>query len=118
MTIYEVFGVLLVLAMMSLVFVATRFVASANYRHQNIWQITLRAYVWRQDDFREWLSLNRVYLWSSLLVVCLVISILGLIGSFSHNKIFDRPELVIIISPFLWLSIVMMFRWFARRLRE
>jgi len=115
MTIMQIFGFLLVVAMMFLVYIVTRFVASAEYEDKGIWHITIRAYFWKDKKYIDWVKENRVYEWSTLLVVCLIVTILSLIPPFSKGVMFVRPELVMVISPILYLSIAMIYRWFAAR---
>lgn len=118
MMLYQILGVVLIITMMTLVFVATRFVSSVKYRDKGFWYITIRSYVWRDERYIEWSRENRVYLWSFILIITLCVTILGLIGSFAHNKMFDRPEWVLIVSPFLWFSLVQCYRWFVRKLKD
>jgi len=116
--IFDVCGFLLVGLMMLLVFVATRFVSTAQFNGNGIWQITIRAYIRRDIIYLEWIKSRKIYLWSSLLVITLCVSILGLIGSFSQREMFNRPQLVLIVSPFLWLSILKCYLWFVDKLKE
>lgn len=117
MTIYEVFGFLMIIGMMALVFVATRFVSGKKYNGKGIWHIVVNAYLRNKSHYKQWLHYNMVYLWSVLLILVLIVTILGLIGSFSHSKMFDRPKLILIVSPIVWLSIYKCYSWFVKKLR-
>lgn len=115
MTVYEFIGLLLVFSMMRVVFVATRFVAKAKMNGYGLWHITINGYLRRKEMYLEWLKYNKVYLWSTLLVVSMCASILGLIGAFSHSKMFDRPKLVMIVGPIIWLCVERCYTWFSKR---
>lgn len=116
-TIYDLIGFGLVTSMMALAFVVTRFIAEVKYNDKGLWHIIVRAYAWRDCRYREWIRDNRVYLWSPLLLVTLCATILGLIGSFSHSTMFDRPEWVLVISLPMWFSIYKTYQWFINKLK-
>lgn len=118
MTLYQILGVVLIITMMALVFVATRFVSSVKYLDKGFWYITIRSYIWRDRKYMEWSKDNTVYLWSFVLILTLCATILGLIGSFAQQRMFHRPEWILAISPFLWFSLVQCYRWFVKRLKE
>ncbi len=118
MTIYEVIGFIMVFSMMRVIFVATRFVSGARYRGYGLWHIGVNGFLRRKEHYLEWLRENKVYMWSALLVISLCTCILGLIGAFSHSKMFDRPKLVMIVSPVIWISIEAVYSWFVKKLKE
>lgn len=117
MGLYDFIGFLMVFGMMSVVFDATRFVSTACYLDRNLWYIMVRAYAWKDCIYIEWIKENRIYQWSCVLIVTLVIAILGLIGSFSKSNYFNRPELVYFVSPLIWFSIFKCNRWFTKKLK-
>lgn len=116
-TIYDIIGYGIVGSMMALAFVITRFVSAVRFNEKGLWHIIVRAYAWNDYRYREWIRENRVYLWSPLLLVTLCATILGLIGSFSHNTMFDRPEWMLIVSFPMWFFIYKSYQWFTNKLK-
>jgi len=83
----------------------------------------LRRWIFQKDDkYIKWLWKNKYYLKYTFFIIILLPIIALMLGSFMHNKIFDRPALLIQLSPFLWLAIAMLVddrigmfeRWFSR----
>jgi len=63
----------------------------------------LRRWIFQKDDkYIKWLWKNNIYLIYSVFLIFLLPIIALMLGSFMHNKIFDRPALLIQLSPFLW----------------
>lgn len=118
MVLYDFVGLAMVVGMMLVVFDATRFVSSVRFNGKDLWHITVRAYCWRDKRYIDWVRSNRVYHWSCLLITTLIVTILGLIGSFSKSNYFNRPEVIYIISPIIWLSIYKSNRWFTKKIRS
>lgn len=118
MMIYNILSFGLVLSMTGLVFIATRFISSAECNGHGIWHITINALFRGRQDYQNYLKSNSVYLWSVLLVMTLCVMTIALVGAFSHNKIFGRPEIISWAGPIFYLSIIMCFRWFVKKIKE
>lgn len=67
-----------------------------------------RRWIFQGDTkYLKWLWENKYYLKYYFFLIVLLPMIALMLGSFMHNKIFDRPELLIWLSPFLWVAIAM-----------
>jgi len=78
----------------------------------------LRRWIFQKDDkYIKWLLKNNIYIIYAVFLIVLLPIIALMLGSFMHNKIFDRPVLLINLSPFLWglvwLIIYNRIGWFS-----
>lgn len=118
MTFEQFIGFALISLMMGIVFLATQFVASAENNGKGLWYNTMRAVYWGDYKYREWLKNNTVYWWCVLLIICLCITIIGLIPPFREGKIYLRPFITLVVSIPLWISIFYTYKWFFKKIRS
>lgn len=112
----ELIGFTLILLMMGIVFLATRFVASARLDGKNIYYITVNAVFRGNKQYQEWIKHNSVYLWCILLIASLCVTVLCLIPEFIQHRVFNKPKVSLIVSVPLWLAIYKTYLWFFKKL--
>lgn len=104
-----------IVIMMALVFYITRFLSSSPY---GLYSSVIKGYFRGNEIRRAWINEYSVYYWSLLLNVCLIITILALCGSLSQMKFLNRPEIALIVSPFLWYSIYKRTKWYHNNIKK
>jgi len=118
MNLAQLAGFILICLMIGIVYLATRFVARAQYKGRGIYFLTINAWFRGHYEYRCWLRDNKVYHWVMLLIIALIPMILLLIEPFRQNKMFIRPEASIFINIVLWLAILKTYKWFFDRLHN
>lgn len=112
MSIAQFSGFVLIVLMIWLVYLTTRFVSKASYKGNGIYHLTVNAWFRNNLDYQIWLKKHRIYHWCVLLIIALCPMILLLIEPFRQNKMFIRPEATIFINIVLWFAISMRDKWF------
>lgn len=115
MSLAQVFGFILLLIMIKMVYDTTRFVSSANFQGRGIYYITINAWFRNNEVFKEWLRQNSIYHWCMLFVIALCPTILLLIPPFRENRMFERPEAIPFIGAILWYASYRMNRFFYKK---
>lgn len=115
MSFEQLIGLCLIILMMGIVLLATRFVSSAVYNDKGLWHITIRAIFWDDQKYKFWLKNNLVYWWCVLLIVCLCVVIMALIPPFRQGHVYVRPIISLLVSIPLWTSIFYTYKWFFKR---
>lgn len=110
-------GWILLLLMSILAVLATAFVSGPKYDGKGIYWLTVNAWFRGNKEYSRWLRDNSVYHWCCVLIAFLCPTVLSLAPSFSDGNMIVRPELMIWINPFLWLAILMSYRWFFKRIK-
>jgi len=112
-----------IILMMAVVYNVARFISTADASRSGngnigLWHALVNACFRNDEYYKNWVKEYNVYYWSVLFMWCLVITILGLLGSFSNNKIFNRPEVSLIVAIPLWMSMLKCFQWYHRKFKE
>ena len=83
-----------------------------------LWHAFVNGYIRGEKKYRNWISEFNIYYWSLLVLIALIITALGLLGSYSTNRIFSRPEIAIIVSPMLWLGLYKSHVYYQNKIKE
>lgn len=116
MTTAQVLGMILIIFMIGIVYLTTKYVASAECNGNGIYHVMVNAVFRGNSYYRDWLSKNRDYIWCMILIVALCVMILLLIEPFRENRMFIRPESTLYTNIFLWVSIFFTYRWLFKKL--
>jgi len=101
--------------MFALIFIVAKFIGETKV---GLWHAFVNGYIRNEIKYRVWIREYNVYYWSLLVLVTLIITALMMLVSFSSNRIFNRPEIVVAISPFMWLAIYKCFVYYQNKMKE
>lgn len=118
MIVPQIVGFIMIVLMIGIVYLATKYVSSARYRGHGIYHITINAWLRGNKGYRNWLRDNKDYHWCILLVLSLCPMILLLIEPFRQNKMFLRPEEALYVNIVLWTSIFFTYKWLFKKLSK
>lgn len=109
--------------MMALVYIVANFISTANAAKQEgykvgLWHAWVNGVVRRNHYYRGWIREYNVYYWSVGVLLCLIVMTLGMLSSFSHSTVFNRPELVIVVSPIFWFCLAKCMQWYIKKTKE
>lgn len=112
MTLTQLFGYVLLIIMVKMVYDSTRFVSTAKFKGKGIYFITINAWFRNKYIYQQWIKENAIYHWCILFIVALCPTILLLIKPFRENMVFDNPDVLILISMLMWYISYRMNRYF------
>lgn len=109
--------------MMTLVYVVANFISTANAsRYEGgkvgLWHAWVNGVFRGNNYYKGWIKDYNVYYWSVLVLLCLITMTLGMLSSFSHSTVFNRPEIVVVVSPIFWFSLVKCIQWYIKKTKE
>lgn len=118
-TIFHFLNLVSIIFIMWLVSVLTHFIAGSNQSFLKSHLSSL--WYWKIKYVRDYYSFyihHNIYLWSILSRTFLIGVNLVLITSFTHNTIFQRREFSMLLSPALWLSLLILISMCLRLVRK
>ena len=101
--------------MFAVIFIIAKFISETKI---GLWHAFVNGYLRNQIKYKIWISRFNIYYWSLLVLVTLIIITLMMLISFSSNKIFNRPEVVVFLSPFLWFGLYKCFFYYQNKQKE
>ena len=109
--------------MMALVYIVANFISTANASRNEaykigLWHAWVNGIVRGNQYYKTWIRDYSVYYWSVGVLIFLIIMTLGMLSSFSHSTVFNRPEIVIVISPPFWYCLGKVIQWYIKKTKE
>lgn len=115
MSLLAIFLLTTIGCMFAVIFIIAKFIGETKI---GLWHAFVNGYLRNQVKYKVWINQFNIYYWSLLVLVTLIIIALMMLISFSSNKIFDRPEVVIFLSPFLWFGLYKCFQYYHTKQKE
>lgn len=115
MIIDQIFGLILILALIIQAFLAMAFISSS---HVSIYHAVVRGFLRGDKRLRKWVIINHGYVWSALLIPVIITAVLSLVNEYSHNRFLKMPNIMIYVWPIMIVFIALSYRWFYLRLRN
>lgn len=101
--------------MFAVIFIIAKFISETKV---GLWHAFVNGYLRNQIKYKVWINQFNIYYWSFLVLVTLIAIALMMLISFSSNRIFNRPEIVVYLSPFLWYGLYKCFLYYQNKSKE